>query len=91
VIQFLFCFCLVILIKKKVKLTASGCVLSLPFPVDVGGGGGDTSATVHSQMHRNSFPLKGLTEQQKEGVHVVRKLMHTLDEEGGLEEIYTFR
>ncbi|XP_062463768.1 X-ray repair cross-complementing protein 5 isoform X2 [Pezoporus occidentalis] len=39
----------------------------------------------------NPFPKKGLTEQQKEGVDVVRKLMHNLDEEGGLEEIYTFR
>lgn len=87
----MFCFGLVILIKKKVKPTASACVLSLPFPVDVGDGGGDTNASVHSQMHRNFFPSKGLTEQQKEGIVVVRKLMHTLDEEGGLEEIYTFR
>ncbi|KFQ39502.1 X-ray repair cross-complementing protein 5, partial [Mesitornis unicolor] len=79
------------LIKKKIKLTASACVLSLPFPVDAGDGGGDISASVHSQMHRNSFPRKGLTEQQKEGIDVVRKLMHNLDEEGGLEEIYTFR
>ncbi|KAM9548729.1 X-ray repair cross-complementing protein 5 isoform 3-T3 [Guaruba guarouba] len=39
----------------------------------------------------NPFPRKGLTEQQKEGIDVVRKLMHALDEEGGLEEIYTFR
>ncbi|KAM4668504.1 X-ray repair cross-complementing protein 5 isoform 4-T5 [Amazona ochrocephala] len=39
----------------------------------------------------NPFPRKGLTEQQKEGIDVVRKLMHTLDEEGGLEEVYTFR
>lgn len=42
-------------------------------------------------MHRNTFPRKGLTEQQKQGIDVVRKLMYTLDEEGGLEEIYTFR
>uniref|UniRef100_A0A663N2F5 X-ray repair cross-complementing protein 5 n=1 Tax=Athene cunicularia TaxID=194338 RepID=A0A663N2F5_ATHCN len=53
--------------------------------------GVDTGASVHSHMHRNSFPRKCLTEQQKEGIDVVRKLMHTLDEEGGLEEIYTFR
>ncbi|KAM6348353.1 X-ray repair cross-complementing protein 5 isoform 3-T3 [Alca torda] len=63
----------------------------LPFPVDVDDGGGDTSASERSQMHRNSFPKKALTEQQKEGINVVRKLMHTLDEGGGLEEIYTFR
>ncbi|KAM6348355.1 X-ray repair cross-complementing protein 5 isoform 5-T5 [Alca torda] len=73
------------------KLTATACVLSLPFPVDVDDGGGDTSASERSQMHRNSFPKKALTEQQKEGINVVRKLMHTLDEGGGLEEIYTFR
>nr|XP_009939224.1 PREDICTED: X-ray repair cross-complementing protein 5 [Opisthocomus hoazin] len=79
------------IIIDNLKKTGISLQFFLPFPVDVGGGGGDTSATVHSQMHRNSFPLKGLTEQQKEGVHVVRKLMHTLDEEGGLEEIYTFR
>lgn len=79
------------LVIKKVKLIASAFVLSLPFPVDDDDGGGDKSASVCSQMHRNSFPRKGLTEQQKEGIDVVRKLMHTLDEEGGLEEIYTFR
>lgn len=54
-------------------------------------GSGDTSASVDAHMHRNSFPRKGLTEQQKQGIDVVRKLMYTLDEEGGLEEIYTFR
>lgn len=54
-------------------------------------GTGDTSASVHAHMHKNSFPIKGLTEQQKQGIDVVRKLMYTLDEEGGLEEIYTFR
>lgn len=59
--------------------------------MDVDDGGGDTSASVRSHIHRNPFPRKGLTEQQKEGIDVVRKLMLTLDEEGGLEEIYTFR
>lgn len=54
-------------------------------------GDGDTSASVCSHLHQNPFPRKGLTEQQKEGVDVVTKLMHTLDEGGGLEEIYTYR
>lgn len=54
-------------------------------------GTGDTSASVHAHMHRDTFPKKGLTEQQREGIDVVRKLMYTLDEEGGLDEIYTFR
>ncbi|NXA25360.1 XRCC5 protein, partial [Ibidorhyncha struthersii] len=77
------------IIIANLKKTGISIQFFLPFPVEVGDG--DTSASVHSQMHRNSFPSKGLTEQQKEGIVVVRKLMHTLDEEGGLEEIYTFR
>ncbi|KAM6129641.1 X-ray repair cross-complementing protein 5 isoform 2-T2 [Pterocles gutturalis] len=79
------------IIIANLKKTGISLQFFLPFPVDVDGGGGDTSTSVHSHMHRNSFPRKGLTEQQKEGSDVVRKLMHTLDEEGGLEEIYTFR
>ncbi|KAM6398263.1 X-ray repair cross-complementing protein 5 isoform 1-T1 [Pluvialis apricaria] len=79
------------IIIANLKKTGISIQFFLPFPVDVGDGGGDTSASVHSQTHRNSFPSKGLTEQQKEGIVVVRKLMHTLDEEGGLEEVYTFR
>ncbi|NXJ88100.1 XRCC5 protein, partial [Corythaixoides concolor] len=79
------------IIIANLKKTGISLQFFLPFPVDVDDGGGDTSATVHSQMQRNYFPRKGLTEQQKEGIDVVRKLMHTLDEGGGLEEIYTFR
>ncbi|NXO50632.1 XRCC5 protein, partial [Aramus guarauna] len=79
------------IIIANLKKTGISLQFFLPFPVDVDDGGGDTSVSVRSQMHRNSFPRKGLTEQQKEGMDVVRKLMHTLDEEGGLEEIYTFR
>lgn len=59
--------------------------------MDGADGHGDASASIYSQLHRNSFPRKTLTAQQKEGVDVVKKLMYTLDEEGGLEEIYTFR
>ncbi|XP_054685934.1 X-ray repair cross-complementing protein 5 isoform X5 [Grus americana] len=79
------------IIIANLKKTGISLQFFLPFPVDVHDEGGDTSASVHSQMHRDSFPRKGLTEQQKEGIDVVRKLMHTLDEGGGLEEIYTFR
>ncbi|NXL03925.1 XRCC5 protein, partial [Mesembrinibis cayennensis] len=79
------------IIIANLKKTGISLQFFLPFPVDVDDGGGNTSANVHSQMHRNSFPRKGLTEQQKKGIDVVRKLMHTLDEGGGLEEIYTFR
>ncbi|KAM6348354.1 X-ray repair cross-complementing protein 5 isoform 4-T4 [Alca torda] len=79
------------IIIANLKKTGISIQFFLPFPVDVDDGGGDTSASERSQMHRNSFPKKALTEQQKEGINVVRKLMHTLDEGGGLEEIYTFR
>ncbi|OXB81637.1 UNVERIFIED_CONTAM: hypothetical protein H355_008799, partial [Colinus virginianus] len=74
---------------KKTEFHFSFC--NLPFPVDGADGYGDTSAGKHLQLHQNSLPRKGLTAQQRKGVDVVKKLMHTLDEEGGLEEIYTFR
>ncbi|XP_051479835.1 X-ray repair cross-complementing protein 5 isoform X2 [Apus apus] len=80
------------IIIANLKKTGISLQFFLPFTVDVDDGGGDAaSASVCSEMRRNSFPRKGLTRQQKEGIDVVRKLMHTLDEEGGLEEIYTFR
>ncbi|NWR69167.1 XRCC5 protein, partial [Centropus unirufus] len=79
------------IIIANLKKTGISLQFFLPFPVDAGGGGGDTGASVCSQMPRHSFPRKGITTLQKEGIDVVRKLMHTLDQEGGLEEIYTFR
>ncbi|NWS68526.1 XRCC5 protein, partial [Crotophaga sulcirostris] len=79
------------IIIANLKKTGISLQFFLPFPVDADDGGGDTSANIRSQMQRKSFPRKGLTMQQQEGIDVVRKLMHTLDEEGGLEEIYTFR
>ncbi|NXW63205.1 XRCC5 protein, partial [Eurystomus gularis] len=79
------------IIIANLKKTGISLQFFLPFPGAIDGGGGDTSASVCSHMRRKSFPRKGLTEQQKEGINVVRKLMYTLDEEGGLEEIYTFR
>ncbi|XP_074766640.1 X-ray repair cross-complementing protein 5 isoform X2 [Athene noctua] len=79
------------IIIANLKKTGISLQFFLPFPVNVDDGIEDTGASVHSHMNRNSFPRKCLTEQQKEGIDVVRKLMHTLDEEGGLEEIYTFR
>ncbi|NXM71765.1 XRCC5 protein, partial [Serilophus lunatus] len=79
------------IIVANLKKTGISLQFFLPFPVGVDDGSGDTSASVHSHMYRKPFPRKGLTEQQKQGIDVVRKLMYTLDEEGGLEEIYTFR
>ncbi|NXJ15466.1 XRCC5 protein, partial [Odontophorus gujanensis] len=79
------------IIIANLKKTGISLQFFLPFPVDGAEGHGDTSAGKHLQLHQNSFPRKWLTAQQKKGVDVVKKLMHTLDEEGGLEEIYTFR
>ncbi|NWR65959.1 XRCC5 protein, partial [Bucorvus abyssinicus] len=77
------------IIIANLKKTGISLQFFLPYPMDVDDG--DTSASAHFHMPRNSFSKKGLTAQQKEGIDVVRKLMHNLDEEGGLEEIYTFR
>lgn len=41
--------------------------------------------------HGPSFPPKGITEQQKEGIQMVKKVMMSLEGEDGLEEIYSFR
>ncbi|NXD37194.1 XRCC5 protein, partial [Copsychus sechellarum] len=79
------------IIIANLKKTGISLQFFLPFPVNIDGGIGDTSTSVHAHMHRGTFPKKYLTEQQKQGIDVVRKLMYTLDEEGGLEEIYTFR
>lgn len=79
------------IIVANLKKTGISLQFFLPFPVNDDDGDGDTSASIRSHLHQNPFPRKGLTEQQKEGVDVVTKLMHTLDEGGGLEEIYTYR
>ncbi|KAI1237285.1 hypothetical protein IHE44_0014547, partial [Lamprotornis superbus] len=79
------------IIIANLKKTGISLQFFLPFPVSVDDESGDTKASIHAHMHRNTFPQKSLTEQQKQGIDVVRKLMYTLDEEGGLEEIYTFR
>ncbi|NXO35071.1 XRCC5 protein, partial [Locustella ochotensis] len=79
------------IIIANLKKTGTSLQFFLPFPVSVDDGSRDASASVHAHMDRNSFPRKGLTVQQKQGIDVVKKLMYTLDEEGGLEEIYTFR
>ncbi|NXU13123.1 XRCC5 protein, partial [Pardalotus punctatus] len=79
------------IIIANLKKTGISLQFFLPFPVGVDDRSGDTSTSLPAHMHRNSFPGNSLTEQQKQGIDVVRKLMYTLDEEGGLEEIYTFR
>lgn len=62
----------------------------LPFPVDEDeegdddrGGGGDAGS--------RRGPGKGFSEQQKDGIQMVRKIMFALEGEDGLGEVYTFR
>ncbi|XP_036396923.1 X-ray repair cross-complementing protein 5 [Megalops cyprinoides] len=59
----------------------------LPFPLDEeenDGEGGEAGS------RRPPYGGKGLTVEQREGVEVVRQVMTSLDEEDGLEEVYTF-
>lgn len=63
---------------------------SLPFPVDEedrasgeGDGPGPSAAPPR--------PGKGLSRQQTQGLEMVKQIMTSLEEEDGLEEVYTFR
>uniref|UniRef100_UPI0037E95C64 X-ray repair cross-complementing protein 5 n=1 Tax=Semicossyphus pulcher TaxID=241346 RepID=UPI0037E95C64 len=60
----------------------------LPFPADEDEeGGGD--AERRGPGHPGTG--KGLTSEQKDGLDMVKHIMLTLDEEDGLDEVYTFR
>ncbi|XP_039089077.1 X-ray repair cross-complementing protein 5 [Hyaena hyaena] len=75
------------------NLKKSGISLQffLPFPVGKEDGTGDRGdGNSHSDHHGSSFPLKGITEQQKEGIRMVKKVMMSLEGEDGLDEIYSF-
>ncbi|XP_011356938.1 X-ray repair cross-complementing protein 5 isoform X2 [Pteropus vampyrus] len=63
----------------------------LPFPIgkeDETGDRGDGS--LRSDHLGPAFPLKGITEQQKEGIQMVKTVMMSLEGEDGLDEIYSF-
>lgn len=45
---------------------------------------------MRSDHHGPSFPLKEITEQQKEGIRMVKRVMMALEGEDGLDEIYSF-
>ncbi|KAM6178355.1 X-ray repair cross-complementing protein 5 [Rhynchocyon petersi] len=63
----------------------------LPFPFEKDDGKGDQGAGhLHLDPHGPSFPRKGITEQQKEGIQVVKRVMLALEGEDGLDEIYSF-
>lgn len=75
------------------NLKKSGISLQffLPFPIGKQGGTGDRGdGSLLSDHHGPSFPPKGITEQQKEGIQMVKKVMMSLEGEDGLEEIYSF-
>uniref|UniRef100_A0A8C0NWZ9 X-ray repair cross-complementing protein 5 n=1 Tax=Canis lupus familiaris TaxID=9615 RepID=A0A8C0NWZ9_CANLF len=63
----------------------------LPFPIGKEDGTGDPGdGNSRSDHQGSSFPLKGITEQQKEGIRMVKKVMRSLEGEDGLDEIYSF-
>lgn len=63
-------------------------ISSLPFPVeDEEEGEGDEDRTGSGDPGRG----KGLSREQRSGLEMVKNIMLSLDEEEGLEEIYTFR
>lgn len=63
----------------------------LPFPIGKEDGTGDRGdGNLPLDNHGPSFPLKGITEQQKEGIRMVKRVMMSLEGEDGLDEIYSF-
>ncbi|XP_067843025.1 X-ray repair cross-complementing protein 5 isoform X2 [Heptranchias perlo] len=60
----------------------------MPFPLDATSTRNGADA---AERPLNIAPGKGLTAQQREGVTMVRRVMLSLDEEGGLDEVFTFR
>ncbi|XP_036176174.1 X-ray repair cross-complementing protein 5 isoform X3 [Myotis myotis] len=63
----------------------------LPFPIGKEDGTGDRGdGNLPLDNHGSSFPLKGITEQQKEGIRMVKRVMMSLEGEDGLDEIYSF-
>uniref|UniRef100_A0A2K6L371 X-ray repair cross-complementing protein 5 n=1 Tax=Rhinopithecus bieti TaxID=61621 RepID=A0A2K6L371_RHIBE len=63
----------------------------LPFSLGMEDGSGDRGdGTFRLGGHGPSFPLKGITEQQKEGLEIVKMVMISLEGEDGLDEIYSF-
>ncbi|XP_014386604.1 PREDICTED: X-ray repair cross-complementing protein 5 isoform X1 [Myotis brandtii] len=63
----------------------------LPFPIGKEDGAGDRGdGNLPLDNHGPSFPLKGITEQQKEGIRMVKRVMMSLEGEDGLDEIYSF-
>lgn len=63
-------------------------ISSLPFSAEEGEeGGGDAARGGPS----HPGPGKGLSREQRDGLGMVKEVMNCLDEEDGLDQIYTFR
>lgn len=65
---------------------------SLPFPICKSGEAGSRGDGDLVLDHLGpSFPQKGITKQQEEGIRMVQRVMVSLEGEDGLDEIYSFR
>uniref|UniRef100_A0A8C2QX89 X-ray repair cross-complementing protein 5 n=1 Tax=Capra hircus TaxID=9925 RepID=A0A8C2QX89_CAPHI len=79
------------IIIDNLKKSGMSLQFFLPFPIVKKGGTGDRGdGSLLLDDHGPSFPPKGITEQQKEGIQMVKKVMMSLEGEDGLEEIYSF-
>ena len=66
----------------------NGCIASLPFPAEKDEEGAeDVDRRGPGQLGTG----KGLSREQENGLDMVKHIMLSLDEEEGLDEIYTFR
>ncbi|XP_015214713.2 X-ray repair cross-complementing protein 5 isoform X1 [Lepisosteus oculatus] len=75
-------------IIENLKRTGITLQFILPFPLDLE----DASRSSGDAGDPRSphYPGKGLTQEQREGVKIVRQIMTSLDEEDGLDEVHTF-
>lgn len=65
---------------------------SLPFPICKSGEAGSRGdGGLGLDLRGLSFPQKGITKQQEEGIRMVERVMVSLEGEDGLDEIYSFR
>lgn len=78
-------------IIHNLKKSSISLQFFLPFPIGKEDGTGDRGdGNLPLDNHGPSFPIKGITEQQKEGIRMVKKVMMSLEGEDGLDEIYSF-
>ncbi|KAM4836485.1 X-ray repair cross-complementing protein 5 [Thomomys bottae] len=79
------------IIIQNVKKSGISLQFFLPFPLGKKYGTGDRGDGNFSLDHSElPFPQKEITQQQKEGIQMVEKMMMSLEGEDGLDEIYSF-